>query len=269
MIFLYVFVDNDGDLCESEHVLCGNKSKVCVSLEVLNSCKHLLVVVSLLTNLEDKLGEVEGLNVDTVSLESNLVETNGLERSCSCTDATEVESLHTLNNAADSSEVVKVLTELGCKRINNVGLKNGEGDLILIENVSYRELTAVSIAAVLEVHLADGIGISLHKDRNTCILKSGNCAVLVDEYRHAEDNSVILALVGLEPIVVESTLVASLNCAVAGSILVHNEIVVACVGNSLYHVLACALNELCGHKAAVSEIQCKCLLFHNKISFVL
>ena len=150
-----------------------------------------------------------------------------------------------------------------------MGLKNGEGNSVLIENVGYRELTAVSVAAVLEVHLADRVGISLHKDRNTCILKSGNRAVLVDEDRHAEDNSVILALVGLEPIVVESTLVASLNCAVTGSVLVHNEVVVACVGNGLYHILACALNELCGHKAAVSEIQCECLLFHNKISFVL
>ena len=192
VVLVYVLVDNDGYLSECDHVLCGNKGEVCVSLEILDASEDLSVVVSLLSDLENKLGEVEGLNVDAVSLESYLVEANGLERGSSCADAAEVESLHALNNAADSCEIVKVLAELGGERINNVGLENGEGDLILIENVGYGELTAVSVAAVLEVHLADRVGISLHKDRNACVPESCCCAVLVDEDRHAEDNSVIL-----------------------------------------------------------------------------
>ena len=59
----------------------------------------------------------------------------------------------------------------------DVRLEHGEGDAVLMEAVLDRELAAVGVAAVLEIHLADLVRIGLDENRLACIHDGGNGAV--------------------------------------------------------------------------------------------
>ena len=148
--------------------------------------------------------------------------------------------------------------------MHDMGLEHRERDIVLTEHVRDGELAAVGVAAVGKVHLADLVGIGLHEDGNARVLQRGDRAVFVGENRHGEDHAVILTLVFLEPLGVEQALVARFDAAVAGQLLVHHDVVIARVGDSLDHVVACAVNQLAGHEAAVAEAEGKGhFLFHG------
>ena len=222
------------------------------------------IVIGLGADLLKDLREVEGLDVDAVFLHGDLVEADGLERGGARADAAEVEALHAVDHAADSGEVAQVLLELGAQRMDNMGLEHRERDVILTEHVRDGELAAVGVAAVGKVHLADLIGVRLHENGHARVLQRGDGAVFVGKNGHREDHAVILALVLLEPLGVEQTLVARLNAAVAGQLLVHHDVVIAGVGDSLDHIVACAVNQLAWHEAAVAEAKGKGhFLFHG------
>jgi len=198
-------------------------------------------------------------------LESDFIEADGFERGGARTDAAEVETFHALNNAADCGEVVEILFKSVGQRMNDVGLHDGEGNLVLIENIGDREFSAVCVAAVIEVHLADFVGVCLHEYRHACVLKCGNRAVFVDEYGHTEYYTIVFTLVGLEPVVVNPAFVTGFDSSVACGVFVHDEIFVARIGHGLDHVIACSGDKLCRHESAVSEVKCK---FHNCDPFV-
>ena len=141
--------------------------------------------------------------------------------------------------------------------MNNVRFHNRERYLILIEYIRYRELTAVSIATVFEVHFTDFIGVCLHENRYACILQCCNRAVFINKDRHAENNAVILAFMTLEPVVIQSTFIACFNRAITGCVFIHNKNFMTGIRNSLYHICSRACDKFCGHKAAVTKKQCK------------
>ena len=148
--------------------------------------------------------------------------------------------------------------------MHDMGLEHRERDIVLTEHVRDGELAAVGVAAVGKVHLADLVGIGLHEDGHARVLQRGDRAVFVGKNGHGEDDAVIPSLVLLEPLGVKQTLVARLNAAVAGQLLVHHDVVIAGVGDSLDHVVACAVNQLAGHEAAVAEAEGKGhFLFHG------
>ena len=148
--------------------------------------------------------------------------------------------------------------------MDNMGLEHRERDIVLTEHVRDGELAAVGVAAVGKVHLADLVGIGLHEDGNARVLQRGDRAVFVGENGHGEDHAVILALVLLEPLGVKQALVARFDAAVAGQLLVHHDIIIAGVGDSLDHIVACAVDQLAGHEAAVAEAEGKGhFLFHG------
>ena len=145
-----------------------------------------------------------------------------------------------------------------------MGLEDRERDVVLTEHIRDGELAAVGVAAVSEVHLTDLIGIGLHEDGHARVLQGGNGAVFVGENGHGEDDAVILALVLLEPLGVEQAFVSCLDAAVAGELLIHHDVVIARVGDGLDHVVACAVDQLAGHEAAVAEAEGKGhFLFHG------
>jgi len=264
MVFFDVLVEHDGDLRQRQSVGGRDKREVGVVLQPLQLGQHDRVVVRLGANLFKDLRQIEGLDVNAVFLHGNLVEADGLERGGARADAAEVEALHAVDHAADGGEVTQVLLELGAQRMDNMGLEHRERDIVLTEHVRDGELAAVGVAAVGKVHLADLVGIGLHEDGNARVLQRGDRAVFVGKNGHGEDDAVILSLVLLEPLGVKQTLVARLNAAVAGQLLVHHDVVIAGVGDSLDHVVACAVNQLAGHEAAVAEAEGKGhFLFHG------
>ena len=107
----------------------------------------------------------------------------------------------------------------------------GKGNLALCKDVSNGELTAISIAAVSEVHLTDFVGISLEENRNSSVAKSLECAVLIGKNGHRENNAIEFTLVLCEPLSIKSTLVARLNAAKARRLLIHHNIIVTSLGN--------------------------------------
>ena len=189
-----------------------------------------------------------------MALHRDLIKTNRLERRRSCAYAAYREALHALDYPADRREIVQILRKRLRERMNDMGLHDRVRHFVLLENVRNREFSAESVAAVLEVHFSDLIGISLHKNRYACVLKRRDSAVFVDKYRHTENHAVVLALMRLEPFCVSTSLVAGFDRTVAGRVLVHDEIIVTGGCDCLYHILSCALDELGGHKAPVSEI---------------
>ena len=110
---------------------------------------------------------------------------------------------------------------------------------------------------MLEIHLPDLIGIRLHEDGYARILQSGDGTVFVGKDRHGEDYAVILALMLFEPSGIQQALVTGLDAAVAGQGSVHGDVVIACFGDSLDHVVPCAVDEFPRHKATVAECKCK------------
>ena len=264
MVFFNVLVEHDGDLRQRQGVGGRDLGEVGVVLQPLQLGQHDRVVVRLGANLFKDLRQIEGLDVNAVFLHGNLVEADGLERGSARADAAEVEALHAVDHAADGGEVAQVLLELCAQRMHDMGLEDRERDIVLTEHVRDGELAAVGVAAVGKVHLADLVGVRLHEDGNARVLQRGDRAVFVGKNGHREDHAVILSLVLLEPLGVKQTLVARLNAAVAGQLLVHHDVVIACVGDSLDHVVACAVDQFAGHEAAVAEAEGKGhFLFHG------
>ena len=264
MVFFDVLVEHDGDLRQRQGIGGRDKREVGVVLQPLQLGQHDRVVVRLGANLFKDLGKVEGLDVDAVFLHGELVKADGLERGGARADAAEVKALHAIDHTADGGKVTQVLLELGAQRMDNMGLEHRERDIVLTENIRDGELAAVGVAAVGKVHLADLVGIGLHEDGHARVLQRGDRAVFVGENRHGEDDAVILALVLLEPLGVEQALVARLDAAVAGELLVHHDIIIAGVSHGLDHIVACAVDQLAGHEAAVAEAKGKGhFLFHG------
>ena len=264
MVFFDVLVEHDGDLRQRQGVGGRDLGEVGVVLQMLELGQDDCIVIGLGADLLKDLREVEGLDVDAVFLHGELVKADGLERGGARADAAEVEALHAVDHAADGGKVAKVLLELGAQRMHDMGLEDRERDVVLTEHIRDGELAAVGVAAVGKVHLADLVGVRLHENGHARVLQGGDRAVFVGKNGHGEDDAVILSLVLLEPLGVKQTLVARLNAAVAGQLLVHHDVVIAGVGDSLDHVVACAVDQFAGHEAAVAEAEGKGhFLFHG------
>ena len=82
---------------------------------VLRACRRL-------AHLEHQLGQVEGLHVDAVLLQSNLVKADGLECRGSRADAADIASLHAVYHTADGGEVPQILLEFLAERMHHMGL---------------------------------------------------------------------------------------------------------------------------------------------------
>ena len=258
VILVNILIDDDGHLRQGQLLRRGDDAEVRVLLELFHASLDGRVVVRELAELEEDLGKVEGLSVDAVFLQCQLVEADRLERGRACADAADVEALHAINDTADRREVLQVLRERGAQRMHDVGLQDRERNAVLCEDVRDGELAAERIAAVCEVHLADLIGIRLHQDRDARILKSRDRAVFVRENRHGEDDAVILAVVLLEPLRVQKALVSRLDAAEPRQLRIHRDVVIARIRHSFDHVLARAVDQLAGHETAVAECQCEC-----------
>ena len=257
MVLLDVAVDGDGDLGERILVALRHQREVGVIHQVLFLGKHLGIVIGHVLYLEEQLGEIEALHIDAVLLQRQLVKAGGLEGCGAGADAAEVKALHAVDDPADGREVPQVLLEFGRERMHHMGLEHREGYVILGEHVGDGELAAEGVTAVLEIHLADLVGVGLHQDGHARVLQGGDGAVFVGEDGHGEDHAVILALMGFQPLGVEKALVTGFDAAVAGQVRVHSDVVVTRVGDRLDHILACAVDELPGHEAAVAECQSK------------
>ena len=264
VVFFNVLVEHDGDLRQRQGIGGRDLGEVGVVLQMLEFGQDDCIVVGLGANLLKNLREIKGFHVDAVFLHGDLVEADGLERGGARADAAEVEALHAVDHAADGGKVAQILLELGAQRMHDMGLEHRERDIVLTEHVRDGELAAVGVAAVGEVHLADLIGIGLHEDGHARVLQGGDGTVFVGENGHGEDHAVILTLVLLEPLGVEQALVARFDAAVAGQLLVHHDVVIARVSHGLDHIVACAVDQLAGHEAAVAEAKGKGhFLFHG------
>ena len=257
MVFVNVLVNDHRDLGQSVHVCLGYMGEICVVLQPFDFGQHHGIVILLFFDLCEQLAEVEGLHVDAVLLHGNLIEADGLESRGSGADAAEIEPLHAIDNPTDGGKIPQILLERGTQRMYHMGLETGERHAILAEDVGHGELAAVGIAPVGKIQLADFIGIRLHQNGHACILQRGDGAVFVGKDRHGEDHAVILAFVLLEPLSVEPALVPGLHAAVAGQRRVHHDVVVACVGDGLYHIVPGAVDQLAGHEAAVAKAKGK------------
>ena len=264
MVFFNVLVEHDGDLRQRQSVSGRDLGEVGVILQVLQLCQNDCVVIGLSANLLKNLREIKGFHIDAIFLHGQLIEADGLERGGARADAAEVEALHAVDHAADGGEVAQVLLELCAQRMHDMGLEHRERDVVLTEHIRDGELAAVGVAAVGKVHLADLIGIGLHEDGHARVLQGGDRAVFVGKNGHREDHAVILSLVLLEPLGIQTAFVSCLDAAVAGELLIHHDVVIAGVGDGLDHVVACAVNQLAGHEAAVAEAERKGhFLFHG------
>ena len=143
-----------------------------------------------------------------------------------------------------------------------MGLQHRERYLILAEHISNGEFAAVSIPAVLEIHLADLVRISLHQNGNPCVLQRGNRTVFVGKNGHGEDHAVILALMLFQPFGIESALIPGLHAAIAGQLRIHHNIIIASISNRFHHILPGTVNQFAGHKSTVAETKGKGHLFH-------
>ena len=213
-----VFVDDNGDLGKRKCILFGYLCKVGIGFQPLFSCKHGGIVVPLVLHFEDEFGQIKALHVDSVALEGHLIEAHRLERRRARADTAEVKALHPLHHAADRGEVVQVFAERGAQRMHDVRLHHRERDPILIEHVRHGKFAAEGVAAVGKVHFADLIGIRLHEDGNARILQRRHRAVFIDKDGHAQNDAVVLALMALQPIVIQPSLFARFHRAVTGGI---------------------------------------------------
>ena len=257
VVLLDVAVDGNGDLGQGILIALGHLREVGVVHQVLLLRHDLGIVVGHVLHLEEELGEVKGLHVDAVLLHGDLVKAGGLEGGGAGADAAQVEALHAVDHAADGREVPQVLLKFGRKRMHHMGLEHREGHAVLGEHVGDGEFAAEGVAPVLEVHLADFVGIGLHENGHARVLKGGDGAVFVGEDGHGENHAVVFALVLFEPLGVEQALVPGLDAAVAGQARVHGDVVVARVGDGLDHVVPRAVDQFPGHKAAVAKCQSK------------
>ena len=257
MVFFNVSVNGHRDLGQGIFVLFGDFGEVRIILQVLFFGKHFGIVVRHVLNLEEQLAQVKALHIDAMLLHCNLIKTGGFESGGARADAAEIETLHAVHNPADGCKILQVLPELRAEGVHNMGLENRERHTILREHISDGELAAKGITPMLEIHLPDLIGIRLHEDGYARILQSGDGTVFVGKDRHGEDYAVILALMLFEPSGIQQALVAGLDAAVAGQGSVHGDVVIACLGDSLDHVVPCAVDEFAGHKATVAECQSK------------
>ena len=129
--------------------------------------------------------------------------------------------------------------------------------LILLKYVRHGKFSAEGIPAMGKIHLSDLIRIRLHQNRNPCILQCRDGSVFIDEDRLTEDHSVILPLMGFQPLCIESALIPGLHCSVPGRILIHDQILIPCIRHRLHKILSGTLDQLCRHKSSVSKIQRK------------
>ena len=239
-------------------------AEVGISTQVGQLLCHAGFVVGHVLYFPDKLGKVEGFNVDAVLLHGDFVKAHGLESSGTRTDAAQIEALHAVYHAANGGEIAQVLLERRAEGMHHVRLENGKGHLVLREYVRHGELAAVGVAAMGKVHFADLVRIGLHQNRHARVLQGGDGAVFVHKDGHAEDHAVILPLVLLEPSGVLTALVARFHRAVAGGGFLHHDVVIARVGHGFDHVVTRPEDQFSGHEPAVTKAQRKRhLLFHR------
>ena len=112
MVLLDVAVDGDGDLGQRVLVALRNPAEIRIVHQVFFLRDDLRVILAHVLNLEEELGEVEGLHVDAVLLHRDLVEAGSLEGGRAGADAAQIEPLHAVHDAADGCEVPEVLLKL-------------------------------------------------------------------------------------------------------------------------------------------------------------
>ena len=265
MILLDVLVDHHGHLGKGQGVLGGYQREVGVILEPLQLGLHYGIIVLLFAHFLEQLAQIEGFHVDAVLLHGDLVKAHGLEGGGAGTDAAQIEPFHAIDHPADGGEVTQVLLEGRGQGMHHMGLHHGEGHVVLAEHIRHGELAAVSVPAVLEVHLADLVRIGLHQNGHTSVLQGGDGAVFVRENGHGEDHAVILALVLLEPFGVQAALVTGFHAAETGQLRIHGDVVIARIGDGLDHILTGTVDQFARHEAAVAETKGKGHLFHGVV----
>ena len=202
--------------------------------------------------IED-FAQVEAFHIDSVFLQSDFVETNGFERGGPGTDTAEVETLHPVDNPADSGKIPEIFPELFAQGMNNVGFEHGEGNTVLSEHIRDGELAAVSIAAMGKIHLSDFIRVGLHQDRDAGILQGSDGPVFIREDRHGEDDAVILSVMLLQPFRIKKTFLPGFDSAVTGQFLFHGDVAVAGLCDGFDHFRARFINQLARHETAVGK----------------
>ena len=113
---------------------------------------------------EKQLAEVEGLHIDAVLLQGDLIKTSGFEGGGPGSDAAEVKALHTVDHPQMAAKSPQILLKFGTEGMDHMGLQYRERYPILGEYIGDRELAAEGVAPVSKVHLADLIGIGLHEN---------------------------------------------------------------------------------------------------------
>ena len=135
----------------------------------------------------------------------------------------------------------------------HMGLHDGERNIVLAEYIGDGELAAVSIPAMLEIHLADLVRIGLHQNGNARVLQGSDGTVFIRKDGHGENHTVILAFMLFQPFGIEAALFAGFHTAVTGQFRVHGDVVIARIRDSLDHILTGTIDQFAGHEATVAE----------------
>ena len=262
MVFVDVLVDDHAHLCQGKGVGGGDMGEVGVVFQPIQLGKNHSVVIRFALDLFKQLGKVKGFHIDAVLLHGDFIEAHGLECGGAGTDAAQVKPLHTVHDPADGCKVPEILGERGAERMHHMGLHDGERHIVLAEHVGDGELAAVGIPAMLEIHLADLVGVGLHQNGHACVLQGSDGTVFIRKDGHGEDHAVILALMLFQPLGVQAALVTGFHTAVTGQFGIHGDVVETCIGHGLDHILTGTVDQFAGHKTAVAEAKGKGHFFH-------